>query len=139
VSARRFVLALDQGTTGSTALVIDPDGGVRARGYAELPQHYPQPGWVEHDPAQIWATTVQALGQAVASSGVAPGELAPSKAEASLARALAEARGRSDAEGLAASFREIRELLAEGQAPERITAAIQAVRRRSAREAGGTA
>jgi len=76
VSARRFVLALDQGTTGSTALVIDPDGGVRARGYAELPQHYPQPGWVEHDRAQIWATTVQALGQAVASSGVAPGELA---------------------------------------------------------------
>ena len=60
VSARRFVLALDQGTTGSTALVIDPEGGVRARGYAELPQHYPQPGWVEHDPAQIWATTVQA-------------------------------------------------------------------------------
>jgi glycerol kinase len=76
VSARRFVLALDQGTTGSTALVIDPDGGVRARGYAELPQHYPQPGWVEHDPGQIWATTVQALGQAVASAGITPAELA---------------------------------------------------------------
>jgi glycerol kinase len=76
VSARRFVLALDQGTTGSTALVIDPDGGVRARGYAELPQHYPQPGWVEHDPAQIWATTVQALGRAVASSGITPAEIA---------------------------------------------------------------
>ena len=55
MTPRRFVLALDQGTTGSTALVIDPEGGVRARGYAELPQHYPQPGWVEHDPAQIWA------------------------------------------------------------------------------------
>jgi glycerol kinase len=76
VSARRFVLALDQGTTGSTALVIDPDGGVRARGYAELPQHYPKPGWVEHDPAQIWATTVQALGQAVASAGITPAEIA---------------------------------------------------------------
>jgi glycerol kinase len=76
VSARRFVLALDQGTTGSTALVIDPDGGVRARGYAELPQHYPQPGWVEHDPGQIWATTVLALGQAVASAGITPAELA---------------------------------------------------------------
>jgi len=76
VSARRFVLALDQGTTGSTALVIDPDGGVRARGYAELPQHYPQPGWVEHDPAQIWATTVQAVGQAVAASGITPAEIA---------------------------------------------------------------
>ena len=65
MTARRFVLALDQGTTGSTALVVDPDGAVRARGYAELPQHYPQPGWVEHDPAQIWSTTVQALGQAI--------------------------------------------------------------------------
>ncbi|HWP74724.1 MAG TPA: glycerol kinase, partial [Methylomirabilota bacterium] len=76
MTARRFVLALDQGTTGSTALVVDPDGLVRARGYAELPQHYPQPGWVEHDPAQIWATTVQALGQAVAAAGIAPAEIA---------------------------------------------------------------
>ena len=41
-----FVLALDQGTTGSTALVVDADGAVRARGYAELPQHYPRPGSV---------------------------------------------------------------------------------------------
>ena len=76
MTARRFVLALDQGTTGSTALVVDPEGGVRARGYAELPQHYPQPGWVEHDPAEIWATTVQALGQAVTSARVTPAEIA---------------------------------------------------------------
>jgi len=76
VTARRFVLALDQGTTGSTALLIDPDGAVRARGYAELPQHYPQPGWVEHDPAQIWSTIVQAASQAVASSGITPAEIA---------------------------------------------------------------
>ena len=76
MTARRFVLALDQGTTGSTALVVDPDGAVRARGYAELPQHFPQPGWVEHEPAQIWATTVRALGQAMAASGIAPTEIA---------------------------------------------------------------
>jgi glycerol kinase len=76
VTARRFVLALDQGTTGSTALLIDPEGAVRARGYAELPQHYPQPGWVEHEPAQIWTTTVQAASQAVASAGIAPAEIA---------------------------------------------------------------
>ena len=55
----RYVLALDQGTTGSTALVVDAEGAVRARGYAELPQHYPQPGWVEHDPEEIWATSVR--------------------------------------------------------------------------------
>jgi glycerol kinase len=76
MTARRYVLALDQGTTGSTALVVDGDGLVRARGYAELPQHYPQPGWVEHDPADIWATTTQALGQAVAAAGIAPAEIA---------------------------------------------------------------
>jgi glycerol kinase len=76
VTARRFILALDQGTTGSTALVVDPDGAVRARGYAELPQHFPQPGWVEHDPAQMWATTVQALGQAMAASRITPAEIA---------------------------------------------------------------
>ena len=76
MTARRFVLALDQGTTGSTALVIDPEGEVRARGYAELPQHYPQPGWVEHDPVQIWATTVQALGQAVTAARITPAEIA---------------------------------------------------------------
>jgi glycerol kinase len=74
--ARRFVLALDQGTTGSTALVVDPEGQVRGRGYAELPQHFPQPGWVEHDPEQIWQTTVQALQQALSAARVSPGEVA---------------------------------------------------------------
>ena len=52
---RSCVLAIDQGTTGTTALVIDERGAVRGRGYAELPQHFPRPGWVEHDGEQIWA------------------------------------------------------------------------------------
>ena len=64
--AGRFVLALDQGTSGSTALVVDEAGGVRSRGYAEMPQHYPQPGWVEHDPEDIWATTAEAAAGALA-------------------------------------------------------------------------
>jgi glycerol kinase len=76
MTARRLVLALDQGTTGSTALVVDPDGEVRGRGYAELPQHFPRPGWVEHDPEQIWLTTVQALRQALSAAGAQPGEVA---------------------------------------------------------------
>ena len=54
------VLALDQGTTGSTALLVGDDGIVRSRGYREIQQHYPQPGWVEHDPEEIWETTVAA-------------------------------------------------------------------------------
>jgi len=76
VTARRFVLALDQGTTGSTALVVDGDGAIRARGYAELPQHYPQPGWVEHDPLQIWRSVGQAAAEALRTAGIGPGEIA---------------------------------------------------------------
>ncbi len=55
------VLAIDQGTTGSTALVIGADGAVLGRGYAELPQHFPKPGWVEHDGEEIWASVLAAV------------------------------------------------------------------------------
>ena len=68
--AGRFVLALDQGTSGSTALVVDLDGNVRARGYAEVPQHYPEPGWVEHDPNDLWTTTAEAAAVALARAGI---------------------------------------------------------------------
>jgi glycerol kinase len=72
----RYVLALDQGTSGSTALLVDDEGRVRARGYAELPQHYPQPGWVEHDPEEIWTTTVAAAQAALATAGARGGDVA---------------------------------------------------------------
>src|SRR5438067_1928286 len=71
-----MILALDQGTSGSTALLVDGEGRVRARGYAELPQHYPQPGWVEHDPEEIWATTVVAAQAALASARVTGADVA---------------------------------------------------------------
>jgi glycerol kinase len=61
----RTVLALDQGTTGSTALLIGDDGAIRGRGYQEITQYYPQPGWVEHDPEEIWATTCAAAASAL--------------------------------------------------------------------------
>ena len=54
------ILAIDQGTTGTTCLVVDDELNIRGRGYAELPQHFPQPGWVEHDPAEIWASVQRA-------------------------------------------------------------------------------
>jgi glycerol kinase len=76
VPARRYVLALDQGTSGSTVLVIDAEGTVRARGYAELPQHYPQPGWVEHEPEAIWATVGEAAQRALAEARVTGDEIA---------------------------------------------------------------
>jgi glycerol kinase len=69
----RHVIAIDQGTTGTTVLVLDEELRVRGRGYRELAQHYPQPGWVEHEPEDIWASVVDALGQALAQSRAADG------------------------------------------------------------------
>ena len=55
----RHVIAIDQGTTGSTVLVLDEQLPVRGRGYKEFRQIYPQPGWVEHDPEDIWASVTR--------------------------------------------------------------------------------
>ncbi len=62
----RHVIAIDQGTTGTTVLVLDEALHVRGRGYREFRQIYPQPGWVEHDPADIWTSVTGALGEALA-------------------------------------------------------------------------
>jgi glycerol kinase len=64
-----FVVAVDQGTTGSTALVFDHRGRVVARAYSEFTQHYPRPGWVEHDPEEIWRVTLRVLRQACRRAG----------------------------------------------------------------------
>jgi len=58
------ILAIDQGTTGTTCLVVDEGLSVVRRGYAALPQHFPQPGWVEHDPEEIWQSVLSAAAQA---------------------------------------------------------------------------
>jgi glycerol kinase len=65
----RFVVAIDQGTTGTTVLVFDEKLELRARGYREFQQHFPKPGWVEHDPEQIWESVTGALTDALHSSG----------------------------------------------------------------------
>ncbi|MCL4534829.1 MAG: glycerol kinase GlpK [Bacteroidetes bacterium] len=65
-----YVLAIDQGTTGTTVLVLDRGGLVRGRGYARITQHYPQPGWVEHDPNEIWEQTQTAIAGALYQAGV---------------------------------------------------------------------
>jgi glycerol kinase len=70
----RHVIAIDQGTTGTTVLVLDETLAVRGRGYKEFPQIYPQPGWVEHAPDEIWGSVVFALDQAM--RGIAPQSIA---------------------------------------------------------------
>jgi glycerol kinase len=66
------VLAIDQGTTGSTCLVFTEDGRVVGRGYREIPQHYPRSGWVEHDANDLLRCTVEAAREAIESSGAKP-------------------------------------------------------------------
>jgi len=68
----KHVLAIDQGTTGTTALVISADGRVVGAGYQEITQHYPQPGWVEHDAEEILERTLAAAREAIAVSRVRP-------------------------------------------------------------------
>jgi len=66
----RFILALDQGTTSSRAIVFDAAGSVRAEAQKEFKQLFPQPGWVEHDPEEIWATQIAVAGEAIARAGI---------------------------------------------------------------------
>jgi len=70
-----IILALDQGTTGSTAVALSLDGVVAGKGYREITQHYPQPGWVEHDPEEIWTSVQQAAAEALRAAGRAPAEV----------------------------------------------------------------
>jgi glycerol kinase len=73
---RGAVLALDQGTTSSRAIVFGPDLAILGLAQREFAQHYPAPGWVEHDPEDIWRTTVETARQAIASAGMAAGDIA---------------------------------------------------------------
>jgi glycerol kinase len=69
------VVAIDQGTTGTTVLVLDQRGRVAGRAYSEFTQHYPKPGWVEHDAQEIWTVTHRVLKQACRKAGVRTREL----------------------------------------------------------------
>ena len=66
----RYILALDQGTTSSRAMVIDESGAVRGMAQRTFHQIYPQPGWVEHDPVEIWSTQIGSVAEALASAGI---------------------------------------------------------------------
>jgi len=74
--APRCVLAIDQGTTGSTAMVFDASGKVRARAYSEFTQHYPRPGWVEHDAEEIWTVSLKVIKAALRTARITARDLA---------------------------------------------------------------
>jgi glycerol kinase len=69
------ILAIDQGTSGTTCLVFDERAEVLGRAYREFEQHFPRPGWVEHDAAEIWQVTQAVAGEALDDAGLRPGEL----------------------------------------------------------------
>ena len=73
---RRYVVAIDQGTTGTRFMAFDRSGQVVAAQYEEHTQIYPQPGWVEHDPIEIWEKTQKVVGGALSESGIDPAEIA---------------------------------------------------------------
>ncbi len=71
-----MILAIDQGTTGTTSLVVDDDLRPIGRGYCEIAQYFPEPGWVEHDPEEIWASVLLTAEAALTDAGIGPRELA---------------------------------------------------------------
>jgi glycerol kinase len=71
-----YVLAIDQGTTGSTVLVYDGRGRIVSRAYSEFRQYYPNPGWVEHDPEEIWQVTFAVMRKALRSGQISPRKIA---------------------------------------------------------------
>ncbi|HEV7936662.1 MAG TPA: glycerol kinase GlpK [Solirubrobacteraceae bacterium] len=70
-----MILAIDQGTTGTTCIVFDGQAEPVGRAYREINQHFPRPGWVEHDAGEIWEVTQAVAGEALATAEVRPGEL----------------------------------------------------------------
>jgi len=72
----QYIMALDQGTTGTTVLLVDEAGTVVGKGYREFPQHFPKAGWVEHNPDDIWASTVESIRLALEDTGIPSSQVA---------------------------------------------------------------
>jgi glycerol kinase len=72
----KYILALDSGTTSARAIVFDRNGAVRGIGQKEFTQNYPQPGWVEHDPLEIWTAQIGVAVEAIAKAGAGPRDIA---------------------------------------------------------------
>ena len=74
--SKKYILALDQGTTSSRAIIFDRNGAIISSSQKEFKQIYPHPGWIEHDPVEIWETQLNAAIEAIKSSHADPSEIA---------------------------------------------------------------
>ena len=72
----KFILALDQGTTSSRAIIFDRDAKIKAIAQKEFEQYYPQPGWVEHNPREIWSSQLSVAREAMANLGIGASDIA---------------------------------------------------------------
>ena len=70
-----YILAIDQGTTGTKILIVDHEANIRGRAYSEFTQHYPQPGWVEHDAEEIWRVSTALVTEAVNDAAIEAREI----------------------------------------------------------------
>ncbi|MDT4896888.1 MAG: glycerol kinase [Acidobacteriota bacterium] len=70
-----YILAIDQGTTGTKVLIFDHEANIKARAYSEFTQHYPQPGWIEHDAEEIWTVSIKLVAEALSRASVQASEI----------------------------------------------------------------
>ena len=75
----KYILSLDQGTTSSRAIVFDHDGQMCSVAQKEFTQHFPKPGWVEHDPKEIWSSQASVIAEAITTMGINGKDLAALK------------------------------------------------------------
>ena len=73
---KKYILSLDQGTTSSRAILFDKDANIIASAQKEFTQIFPKPGWVEHDPIEIWYSQIDVAREAVALANIKPEEIA---------------------------------------------------------------
>ncbi|MCD6569234.1 MAG: glycerol kinase GlpK [Deltaproteobacteria bacterium] len=72
---KKFIMAIDQGTTGSRSIIVNKEGHIIANAYSEFEQIYPKPGWVEHNPEVIWDTAYRVVKQAIKKAGIVPDDI----------------------------------------------------------------
>ncbi len=76
MSNKKYILSLDQGTTSSRAIIFDHQGSIKSIAQKEFKQIFPQPGWVEHDPEEIWSSQASVTAEVIAKAGIPPREIA---------------------------------------------------------------